>query len=271
MRHRFENVTGFLLAGGASRRMGQPKAGLMLGGETMLSRQIRLLGAVSRQVFVVLGRKEKGDRRQETEAREKVESGVRSQESRVRKEATREWQATKKGNSREREMSEALLLTPDSSLLSPSSDGSSLLIPSSILADELPNRGPLAGIATALASTRTEFNLIVGCDLPSVEALFLRFLCRRAIQGGADVTLPVSQGGTDEPLCAVYHRRALRPIRTALAAGQNKVTRWFRKARVERIMWREIALAGFPAHLFDNMNTLVDYEAAQRRFSAGCR
>jgi len=53
MRHRFLSLTGFVLAGGASRRMGRPKAALVLGHETMLVRQVRLLTAVSRAVVVV--------------------------------------------------------------------------------------------------------------------------------------------------------------------------------------------------------------------------
>ncbi len=135
-----------------------------------------------------------------------------------------------------------------------------------VLADELPGRGPLAGISTALARTRTEFNLILSCDLPWLEAAFLRFLCRRAFKSGAEVTLPVSPGG-DEPLCAVYRRRARWAIRTTLAAGQNQVSRSFPKVRVERLAWPEIAGASFPARIFDNMNTPEDYEAAKRRLS----
>lgn len=42
-----------MLAGGASTRMGRPKEALILDGETMLERQIRLLGAVCRSVAVV--------------------------------------------------------------------------------------------------------------------------------------------------------------------------------------------------------------------------
>jgi molybdopterin-guanine dinucleotide biosynthesis protein A len=51
--HRFSNLSGFVLAGGASRRMGRAKAGLVLCGETMFARQVRLLRAVSRSVAVV--------------------------------------------------------------------------------------------------------------------------------------------------------------------------------------------------------------------------
>lgn len=53
MIHRFNSVSGFVLAGGASRRMGRNKANLVLEGKTMLERQIGLLRAVCRTAVVV--------------------------------------------------------------------------------------------------------------------------------------------------------------------------------------------------------------------------
>lgn len=52
---RFPNVTGFVLAGGASRRMGRPKRDLEIGRESMLSRQLRLLRRVCARAGVVGG------------------------------------------------------------------------------------------------------------------------------------------------------------------------------------------------------------------------
>lgn len=45
MTQRFISVTGFVLAGGASRRTGRDKATLILGDESLLSRQVRVLRA----------------------------------------------------------------------------------------------------------------------------------------------------------------------------------------------------------------------------------
>lgn len=53
MRHCFSCVSGFVLAGGESRRMGRRKDQLELAGETMLGRQVRLLRAVTRSVAVL--------------------------------------------------------------------------------------------------------------------------------------------------------------------------------------------------------------------------
>lgn len=49
----FTSLSGFVLTGGESRRMGQPKPLLTLGGETMLERQLHLLRRVCRSVAVV--------------------------------------------------------------------------------------------------------------------------------------------------------------------------------------------------------------------------
>jgi molybdenum cofactor guanylyltransferase len=53
MRRRFTELTGFVLAGGASRRMGQPKHELMLDGETLLARTVRLARSVAGTVAIL--------------------------------------------------------------------------------------------------------------------------------------------------------------------------------------------------------------------------
>lgn len=58
---RFANLTGFVLAGGSSKRMGRAKQDLALGGEPMLSRQIRLLRSLCGQVGIAGGSKPRND------------------------------------------------------------------------------------------------------------------------------------------------------------------------------------------------------------------
>lgn len=92
-----------------------------------------------------------------------------------------------------------------------------------VVPDALPRAGPLAGICTALATSGADWNLVVACDIPAVSASFLKDLLEAAERSGTDCLLPAGPSGRPEPLCAVYHRRALPAIRGALEQGVRKV------------------------------------------------
>ncbi|MGH9354015.1 MAG: molybdenum cofactor guanylyltransferase [Terriglobia bacterium] len=195
---RFASLTGFVLAGGLSQRMGQPKQNLLLGGEPMLSRQIHLLRSLCGSVGVVGG--------------------------------------------------------------SPPQNGEDYFF----CDDEWPGRGPLGGIYSGLARTRTEYNLFVGCDMPFLTPLFLRYLSERALAASADVTAPESNGLRVQPLCAVYRRRARAAIRMSLMRGENKTSGFYGRVCCSVIRWRELSRAGFRPEIFTNINTPEDYEAAMK-------
>lgn len=180
--------------------MGRPKAELVLGGETMLARQLRLLRTVCRSVAVV----------------------------------------------------------------GPSAGHPGLGV--AVFPDELPGRGPLGGIYTGLQRSHTDFSLFVSCDLPYLEARFLHYLARRAVECQADVTVPQSPRSGFEPLCAIYRRRVLKVIRACLEAGENKTTAFFPHVFCCVISWPEIARAGFTSRIFANMNTRADYETARIKY-----
>ena len=200
---RFTNLTGFVLAGGASRRMGQSKVTLTIDGESMLERQVRLLRSVARRVAVI-----------------GAAGGYLSDFN----------------------------------------------VP--FITDAVAGRGPLGGIYTALLESRTEYNLILGCDLPFVTRRLLTWLALRAMADGSDATVPCSRDGRLQPLCAVYRFRALYAIRTRLELGENKLSGFFSMVRYNMVPWRELAEAGFRTYTFDNMNTPEDYENARRRVEA---
>jgi molybdopterin-guanine dinucleotide biosynthesis protein A len=92
-----------------------------------------------------------------------------------------------------------------------------------VIADPIAGAGPLAGLCAALSATHADWNLVVACDMPAVSAGFLGALLDAAERSGADALLPVGPSGRPEPLCAVYHRRALPAIRQALECGVRKV------------------------------------------------
>ncbi len=124
-----------------------------------------------------------------------------------------------------------------------------------MIEDRFPGAGPLAGIEAALASSHADWNLIVACDMPGVEAVSLGALLEmRHERGDADVLLPEC-GGYPQPLCAAYHRRALGTVNAALARGQFKVMDAISGLRVARIPLADEAL-------FRNVNTPEEWQAA---------
>jgi len=89
-----------------------------------------------------------------------------------------------------------------------------------VIPDRFPGEGPLAGIEAALGATKTDWNLIVACDMPALQPGILE----RLFSTGADCALPEYADHNVEPLCAVYHRRCHTEILTALEQGIRKIT-----------------------------------------------
>ena len=137
-----------------------------------------------------------------------------------------------------------------------------------VYADEIPGQGPLGGIDTGLRRSRTEFSLFLSCDMPFMEARFLRYLCEKALVSRALVTAPPPWAKGRYPLCAVLRRGALPSVRSYLASGQNRVGRFFRRAQCRNISKAEFARAGFSPRIFCNLNTREEYEKVRQQFEA---
>jgi len=133
-----------------------------------------------------------------------------------------------------------------------------------IVADDFPGAGPLGGIATALRTSITEWNLVIACDLPYLTGEWLEFLVTRACGSEADAVLPMNERGA-EPLCAMYRKPAEAAIRRALDHGTRKVTDGLAGVPTEFIEpgeWKGFDSGGL---LFKNMNSPADYEEARAR------
>lgn len=125
-----------------------------------------------------------------------------------------------------------------------------------VIPDRVPDQGPLMAVASALEASESELNLIVGCDIPRIRLPIVRRLLAAARD--ADIVLPVTEDGKEQPLFAVYHRSVRPSLDAALASGARRFTDIYGLCRVRRMMLGE---AGW----FANLNTPADYE----RFQSG--
>ena len=142
-----------------------------------------------------------------------------------------------------------------------------------IVEDRWPGEGPLGGIITALEDAagsvgRSEWNLILSCDMPFLTREWLTFLCERAARSEVHVVLSHSGHGP-EPLCACYRTDAAGALRAAFESGVRKVTQGLQHVTTEVLDeadWKRFDSAG---RLFWNMNTPADYEEASRNLKMG--
>jgi len=121
-----------------------------------------------------------------------------------------------------------------------------------VVADGYPGEGPLGGIVTALRHTGAEWNLVVACDMPELSAEFLRRILDAAERSGAAALVPVGPSGRRQPLCAVWHRRALAGVEATFQAGERKVNVALTNLGAETLMVEETAA-------FQNVNTPEDW------------
>ena len=138
--------------------------------------------------------------------------------------------------------------------------------------DRWDGQGPLAGIITALLATEeggeeTQWNLILGCDMPFLTREWLAYLVGRALVSDAEVVAPQSAQGL-EPLCACWRTCAAPKLQTAFDEDVRKITQAMKRLQMEVLDeadWKRFDAKG---RLFWNMNTAADYDEAKRILEA---
>lgn len=123
-----------------------------------------------------------------------------------------------------------------------------------VIADDEPGSGPLGGIASALARSAHDWNLVVSCDIPQIDGRYVDQLFRQS--EGADVVIPRWPDGRWEPLLALYRRDTVLPAaRRALAAGRRRIVAMFDQLRVR-------CVAPPSSSWYRNCNTPEEFAAA---------
>jgi len=90
-------------------------------------------------------------------------------------------------------------------------------------ADRVPQCGPIGGVYTALNITASDWNLVVACDMPMLNAPALRGLIGHAVRSTRICTVAAGLDGEPQPLCAVYHRCCLPILEQAIRERRFKM------------------------------------------------
>ena len=127
-----------------------------------------------------------------------------------------------------------------------------------VLPDLVPSRGPLSAIYTGLERSETDVNLFLACDMPSMQAPFLKLLVEKAAR--ADAVLMRLDDGRLEPLCAVYNRSCLPTVKANVERQRFKLSDLFPDLRTHYLTESDLHGLGLDRGIFANLNTPGDLE-----------
>lgn len=125
-----------------------------------------------------------------------------------------------------------------------------------LLLDEPPSRGPLSGLAKALAQMQTSHLLALAVDMPFVTREQLQFLCGKAKEGCGVV--PVIRGRA-EPFAAIYPRESAVDFAAALAGTDFSLQSLVRKLAAAGKV-RLLPVAPEDENLYLNLNEPIDFK-----------
>jgi molybdopterin-guanine dinucleotide biosynthesis protein A len=138
-----------------------------------------------------------------------------------------------------------------------------------VVADALPGRGPLQGLAAGLAAVgdRAEAAYVSSTDVPLLHPAFVRHVAR-ALDATSDVVLPVVHGHP-QPLAAVYRTSVLPLVQGLLDADRLRPAFLYGRCRTQRLteaaLRRDPDLAALDPALrsVENLNEPADYVRAR--------
>jgi molybdopterin-guanine dinucleotide biosynthesis protein A len=127
--------------------------------------------------------------------------------------------------------------------------------------DIYPGKGPLAGIYSGLIASPSARAIVIGCDTPFLSVGLLEYMTQ--ISPTFDVIVPRIKNKL-EPLCAVYSKNCLVPIKELLEQNELRIDKLFSMVKVKYVEEDEINRFD-PKHLsFFNINSQADLERARR-------
>lgn len=126
--------------------------------------------------------------------------------------------------------------------------------------DQMPDSGPLAGLAAGLDAVEADGLFLSACDAPFLRSEFVAFLLESLAKSNVDAAVPY----VDDyyPLSSAY-RRTIRPIvNDRLHQGQLRMKDLFRSVSHQKLKAPAFTTVDPELESLRNINTPDDYESA---------
>ena len=128
-----------------------------------------------------------------------------------------------------------------------------------IFSDEYQDKGPLAGVHTAMRHARSKYAYLLACDMPVVNLNFIRHMKDRLLDSRADVCV-CERDGHMEPFNTFYSRDLLPDVVFRLETGNSSLFRFIHASDACIISQEDAARFDKELQMFLNINTRTEFE-----------
>ncbi|MEZ4909742.1 MAG: molybdenum cofactor guanylyltransferase [Saprospiraceae bacterium] len=119
--------------------------------------------------------------------------------------------------------------------------------------------GPISGIYTAIKHSTSDFNLVVGCDMPFIPLDLISEILRQKEE--REIVIPI-HGDKLEPLCALYKSDIKDGVLDCIRAGTFKISDVISQFNV--LYYNVDHLVNIWPKCFFNVNSPQDFEEAEK-------
>ncbi|HKG48605.1 MAG TPA: molybdenum cofactor guanylyltransferase [Pyrinomonadaceae bacterium] len=126
--------------------------------------------------------------------------------------------------------------------------------------------GALGGLHAALAASKSEWAIVVACDLPFVTSGLFSFLAGMRLDH--DAVVPIQQDGRPQPLAALYRvDPCLKRAGELIEAGRRRPLDLLEAVNTRWVEFDKLTNLAQAERFFVNINTPSDYDEAIRGHS----
>lgn len=123
-----------------------------------------------------------------------------------------------------------------------------------MIADEIPDCGPIGGISTCMKVVEADVYLVISCDTPHVPTELFTDLVAQ-LKGKA--IIPIDETGRKQPLAACYASSASSFFHEALKSGHLKMMSLL--SEMDPLYYKPSpSLDYYQSNLFSNLNSMED-------------
>ena len=130
-----------------------------------------------------------------------------------------------------------------------------------VVPDLFNQRGLLVGLYSGLKASTSQYNLVVGCDMPFLKVELLQYIEEKIDSN--DIIIPRYAKSYIEPLCAIYSKDCLEIMKRNIEAGILSIRKVFPYLKVKYIEEKEIKSVDPELNSFFNINYKEDFIRAE--------